>query len=241
MKADTADIETRTDYGQQTTKMVNEHFANGGARGVLLMRHSAREFNRDINDLLNPLTDHGRQLAVAMGGALTADIQLRGYASPPERCVETAELLLQGAGCTAATAPQVRAVEALGVFYALDHMRMWKGMSTTEGLEDYLSRWFAGEVADDVMMPPELAVAMVLRVLRGKLDAPALGAKPQLDLCVSHDMTVYTVRQGSGLEPIAAAPVEFLDGLLMYREQGQLLLRSQHGGIVEVDENLLSP
>ena len=66
-------------------------------RGVLLMRHSAREFNRDINDLLNPLTDHGRQLAVAMGGALTADIQLRGYASPPERCVETAELLLQGA------------------------------------------------------------------------------------------------------------------------------------------------
>jgi hypothetical protein len=29
--------------------------------------------------------------------------------------------------------------------------------------------------------------------------------------------------------------------LLMYRDQGQLLLRSHHGGIIEVDEGLLSP
>ena len=238
MTADAADPDTRTDYGQLTTKMVNEHFANGSARGVLLMRHSAREFNRDINDLLNPLTDHGRELSVAMGGALTADIQLRGYASPPERCVETAELLLKGA---AQNMQGVRPLEALGIFYALDHVRMWKGMSMSGGLAAYLTQWFGGDIAEDVMMPTNVAVAMVLRVLRGKLDAPALGAKPQLDLCVSHDMTVYAVRHGSGLEPIAAAPVDFLDGLLMYREQGQLLLRSQHGGIVKVDENLLSP
>ena len=239
MTADAADPDTCTDYGQLTTKMVNEHFANGSARGVLLMRHSAREFNRDINDLLNPLTDHGRELSVAMGGALTADIQLRGYASPPERCVETAELLLKGA---AQNMQGVRPLEALGIFYALDHVRMWKGMSMSGGLAAYLTQWFGGDIAEDVMMPPNMAVAMVLRVLRGKLDAPALGAKPQLDLCVSHDMTVYTVRHGSGLEPIAAAPVDFLDGLLMYRDQqGQLLLRSHHGGVVDVDEDLLSP
>ena len=238
MTADAADPDTCTDYGQLTTKMVNEHFANGSARGVLLMRHSAREFNRDINDLLNPLTDHGRELSVAMGGALTADIQLRGYASPPERCVETAELLLKGA---AQNMQGVRPLEALGIFYALDHVRMWKGMSMSGGLAAYLTQWFGGDIAEDVMMPPNMAVEMVLRVLRGKLDAPALGAKPQLDLCVSHDMTVYTVRHGSGLEPIAAAPVDFLDGLLMYRDQGQLLLRSHHGGVVEVNEDLLSP
>ena len=239
MTADASAPDTRTDYGQLTTKMVNEHFANGNARGVLLMRHSAREFNRDINDLLNPLTDHGRELSVAMGGALTADIQLRGYASPPERCVETAELLLKGA---AQNMQGVRPLEALGIFYALDHVRMWKGMNMSGGLAAYLTHWFGGDIAEDVMMPPNMAVAMVLRVLRGKLDAPALGAKPQLDLCVSHDMTVYTVRHGSGLEPIAAAPVDFLDGLLMYRDQqGQLLLRSHHGGVVEVDEDLLSP
>ena len=234
-------IETRMDYGENTVAMVNEHFAKGAERGVLLMRHSAREFNRDINDLLNPLTDHGRQLSVAMGAAFTGDIQLRGYASPPERCMETAQLLLEGAGQASGSAPNVRPLEALGVFYALDHIRMWKGMRNTQGLEDYLSRWFQGELARDVMMPPNVAVAMVLNVMLGKLDAQALGDKPQLDLCVSHDMTVYTVRHGSGLEPIAAAAVEFLDGLLMYREQGQLLLRSHHGGVVELDEGLLSP
>lgn len=242
MTADaTANIDTRMDYGQNTVSMVNEHFAKGAERGVLLMRHSAREFNRDINDLLNPLTDHGRQLSVAMGAALSDDIQLRGYASPPERCMETAQLLLEGAGQTLGSMPKVRPLEALGVFYALDHIRMWKGMSQTKGLEDYLNRWFQGELSGDVMMPPKVAVAMVLNVMLGKLDAQALGDKPQLDLCVSHDMTVYTVRHGSGLEPIAAAAVEFLDGLLMYREQGQLLLRSHHGGIVEVDDGMLSP
>ena len=57
------------DYGQNTVSMVNI-FAKGAERGVLLMRHSAREFNRDINDLLNPLTDHGRQLSVAMARLL---------------------------------------------------------------------------------------------------------------------------------------------------------------------------
>ena len=83
-------------------------------------------------------------------------------------------------------------------------------MSQTKGLEDYLNRWFQGELSGDVMMPSKVAVAMVLNVMLGKLDAQALGDKPQLDLCVSHDMTVYTVRHGSGLEPIAAAAVEFL-------------------------------
>ena len=131
-------------------------------------------------------------------------------------------------------------MEALGVFYALDHMRMWKGMSRSTGLEDYLTRWFAGEIADDVMMPPALAVAMVLRVLRGKLDAPATGrSTPARSLCQPRYDRLYR-SSGSGLELIAAAPVEFLDELLMYREQGQLL-RSQHGGVVEVNENLLSP
>jgi hypothetical protein len=239
MTADaSSNADTRNDYGQATAKMVNDHFGNGGQRGVLLMRHSAREYNRDINDLLNPLTDHGRELAVAMGSELTDAIELRGYASPPERCMETAELVLKGA---AENMQSVRPLEALGIFYALDHVRMWKGMSMSGGLAAYLTHWFGGELAVDVMMPPKSAVAMILRVLRGKLDASPLAAKPQLDLCVSHDMTVYTVRHGSGLEPIAAAPVDFLDGLLMYRDQGHLLLCSHYGGVVEVDEDLLSP
>ena len=153
--------------------------------------------------------------------------------------METAQLLLEGAGQASGSA-RTSGLRGAGRV-PLDHIRMWKGMRNTQGLEDYLSRWFQGELARDVMMPPNVAVAMVLNVMLGKLDAQALGDKPRLDLCVKYDMTVYTVRHGSGLEPIAAAAVEFLDGLLMYREQGQLLLRSHHGGVVEVDEGLLPP
>ena len=37
-----SNADTRTDYGQATAKMVNDHFGTGGQRGVLFMRHSAR-------------------------------------------------------------------------------------------------------------------------------------------------------------------------------------------------------
>ena len=178
-----------------------------------------------------------------MGAALGDDIQLRGYAeSAGTLWLETAQLLLEGAGQTLGSMPRGQTSKRRWVCSTLwITFACGKGMSQTKGLEDYLNRWFQGELSGDVMMPPKVAVAMVLNVMLGKLDAQALGDKPQLDLCVSHDMTVYTVRHGSGLEPIAAAAVEFLDGLLMYREQGQLLLRSHHGGIVEVDEGMLSP
>lgn len=245
------DLSTHHDqYGIATAAMVNETFAQGVHRGVLLMRHSAREFRRDIHDLENPLTDHGRGLAKKLGENLSAGINCRAYASPPHRCVETAEFVLAGvnAGREESDADllkrlKARPLEALGVFYALDQTRMWKGLKGAGGLADYIQTWFDGEITPDVMMRPRQAVAMVLEVMLGKLDAQPIepveaGAK-QLDLCVTHDMTVYTVRHGSGLESLSAAPVDFLDGLLLYRQDGRLMLKSHYGSSVEVTEQML--
>jgi hypothetical protein len=130
---------------------------------------------------------------------------------------------------------RTRPVEALGVFYALDQQKMWKGMSQADTMVDYLDAWFAGEVAEDAMMPAELAVQMVLRALLGKLRNAAPGtASPHLDLCVSHDMTLYTVRHGVGLEGLDGPDVEFLDGLLLFSRDGRFFMRSQHGAEVEI-------
>ncbi len=91
------DLSTHHDqYGITTAAMVNETFAQGVERGVLLMRHSAREFRRDIHDLENPLTDHGRGLAKKLGECFSAGIYCRAYGSPPHRCVETGEFVLAG-------------------------------------------------------------------------------------------------------------------------------------------------
>ena len=64
---------------------------------------------------------------------------------------------------------RVRDVEAFGVFYALDQIRMWKGLRDAGGLANYVGSWFAGDVSQAAMMNPHRAVAMVLEVMLDKL------------------------------------------------------------------------
>jgi hypothetical protein len=219
-------------YGQGTAELVRRVFDEGADRAVLLMRHSAREFNRDIHDLLNPLTEHGRALCVNLGRELPKDVHVKGYASPPERCMETARIVIDAHVEHGGEGGRTRPVEGLGVFYSLDQMKMWKGLRESDGLADYVGRWFAGELPRDAMMPPNVAVDMIVEVLASKLLAP--GADRQLDLCVSHDMTVYTVRHHVGLEPVTGPEVEFLDGLILYTNGDDLRLASHHGGEVVI-------
>lgn len=221
-------------YGQATVRLVEEGVAEGMQRGVLLMRHSARTFDRSINDLDNRLTEHGRQLCRNMGAALPKHLHLKGYASPPERCVETAQLVIAAHGDGGGGAGRTRPAEGLGVFYALDQQKMWKGLSLAPDMAAYIEQWFRDDVPADALMPAPLAVKLVLRILLAKLDAAAHG---HLDVCVSHDFTVLMTRHGVGLESVAGPDVEFLDGLLLFEKDGRTVLRSHHGGEVEINRD----
>lgn len=215
--------------------MVAQAYDDGVQRAVLLMRHSARTFDRNIHDLLNPLTDHGRTLCRHLGQRFPKDVRLRGYASPPERCMETAQIVIDEHQQHGGPGTRTRPVEALGPFYALDQQKMWKGLSQAGGLPAYIDQWFAQDVPQDAMMPAPVAVQMVLRALIGKLRDPGgEGAARHLDLCVSHDMTLYTVRHGVGLEGLDGPEVEFLDGLLLFERDQRLWMRSQHGSEVQI-------
>ncbi|MGI9326802.1 MAG: histidine phosphatase family protein [Pseudomonadales bacterium] len=225
-----------SDYGVTTAHLIADAYAAGATHVVALMRHSARTFDRTINDLENRLTDAGRAYARGLGEALPAGLFVRGYASPPHRCMETAELVLEAYHGRGGRVRRARAVEGLGVFYALDQIKMWKGMNAAGGLVPYLQTWFDGKVPSDAMIPPLLAAQMVLRVLAGKLDDG--NDQQQLDLCVSHDITVHLVRDRLLRESIHLAPVEFLDALVLYRHADGLWLASHHGAPVSVDEHL---
>ncbi len=225
-----------SDYGAATAQLIADAYTGGATHVVALMRHSARTFDRTINDLENRLTDAGRAYARGLGEALPSGLFVRGYASPPHRCMETAELVLEAYHERGGRVRRARAVEGLGVFYALDQIKMWKGMNAAGGLVPYLQTWFDGKVPSDAMIPPLLAAQMVLRVLAGKLDDG--NDQPQLDLCVSHDITVHLVRDRLLRESIHLAPVEFLDALVLYRLADELWLASHHGEPVRVEEHL---
>jgi len=222
-------------FGEATVDLVNDVLADGADRAVLLMRHSARTFDRSINDLHNPLTDHGRNLCVKFGQKLPKHLTIKGYASPPERCVETAEKTIAAHTDKGGVGGRTRPVEALGVFYALDQQRMWKMLSASDGLADFVGSWFDKKFPDDALLPPELAVETLMRVLDAKLNALA---PDHMDLCVTHDMTIFMMRHGMGLESVHGPDVEFLDGLVLFEKNGKKLFRSHHGGEVEVADAL---
>ena len=223
-------------FGEATLGLIQSVFDEDVDRAVVLMRHSARTFDRSINDLLNNLTDHGRNLCQAFGEQLPKDAHIRGYASPPQRCVETAELAIASHVQHGGAGGRTRPVEALGVFYGLDQQKMWKGLSASDGLQDYVAQWFAGKVPVDAMIPASLAVDLLLKVLQAKLETPVVDSQKSksIDLCVTHDMTVYTMRHGLGLEPVSGPEVEFLDGLILFEKDGRRFVRSHHGGEVDI-------
>jgi broad specificity phosphatase PhoE len=209
------------EYGASTLAMVESAWADGVDHAVLLMRHSAREFEPGRHDLENPLTDAGRALAREFGERLPKQLLARSYASPAERCLETAELVLAGHAAGGGRVTRHRPIEALGVFYVLDQMRMYRAMTDASGQAPFLARWFAGEIPGDVMMPADLAARLLLGLVVAKLDAPV--ARPQLDICVSHDMSLYLVRDRLlDLAVERSGEVEFLDAVMCYRRDGAL-------------------
>ena len=129
--------------GDSTVELVKEVSDRGVDYIVLLMRHSAREYAPGKHDLLNPLTDEGRVLAKDMGEKLPKHLKLRGYASPPERCIETSELVSNGHKSMGGEISRTRALEALGVFYVLDQMKMYMAMQEYGGMVPLLENGLA--------------------------------------------------------------------------------------------------
>lgn len=220
-------------YGEETVRLVREVLDRGVRRAVVLMRHSAREYAPDRHDLLNPLTEEGRRRAREFGRALPKRLTVRAYASPPHRCMETAELVLAGHEAGGGAVTRHRPLEALGVFYALDQMKMWQGMRAA-GMIPYLGSWFEGRVPPDALMPADVASRLLLTVLTRKLRSPV--AEDHLDVCVSHDMTLYLMRSMLLGVPLTSADVAYLDGLVLFEEGGELRLRGLSGVEMTVPE-----
>jgi broad specificity phosphatase PhoE len=221
-------------YGDATARLLNDVLAERASHAVALIRHSAREFAPGRHDLENPLTPEGRDLARRLGERLPKHVTLRGYASPPARCMDTAELVLAAHREAGGAATRHRPVEGLGVFYALDQMKMWKNMSAAGGLVPFVQSWVRGAAPADAMIPADVAARLVLRIMHAKLAEPV--SQPQLDLCVSHDMTLYLLREVLLDEPADGPEVRFLDALVLYEADGDLWLTSHHGAPRRVSE-----
>ncbi len=213
--------------GENTRALISDLFNDGADHVTVLMRHSAREFAPDKHDLLNPLTDEGRELAKSLGAGLPKSTVIRGYSSPAERCVETADLIMAGHEAKGGAITRNRVVEALGVFYVLDQMKMFMAMRERGGMVPMINDWLAGAVADDILMPSHVAATILGRLIDERLqDNPE---KAQLDLLVSHDFTLFLIKSMLlAQRPDDYPEVNFLDGIAFFRRDGRTFIQSHH-------------
>ena len=223
-------------YGDATLAQVEAMANEGCTHMVLLMRHSAREFNPDVHDLENPLTDEGRELSQRLGRQLPKAYTLRGYASPAGRCVETAQLCLDGHAAEGGSSTRVRPVEGLGVFYVLDQMKMYRVMRDMGSLQQFVSAWSDRAIPQDALIPAQEAARILIRMVSEKL-SQSVGEK-QIDVCVSHDLSLYLVRDRLLSESPDQGPVEFLDALLAFRRDDRVWLQSARTNPVDITAEL---
>ena len=223
-------------YGDATLAQVEAMANEGCTHMVLLMRHSAREFNPAVHDLENPLTDEGRELSTRLGHELPKAYTLRGYASPAGRCVETAQLCLDGHAAEGGSSTRVRPVEGLGVFYVLDQMKMYRVMRDTGSLQQFVSAWSDRAIPQDALIPAQEAARILMRVVSEKLSQSV--AEKQIDVCVSHDLSLYLVRDRLLSESPDQGPVEFLDALLAFRRDDRVWLQSARTNPVDITAEL---
>ena len=214
-------------YGAIMASALRELRSTGVRRSVAVIRHSAREFEPGRHDLENPLTEEGRSCARAFGEALPRDVFVRAYASPVARCVETAALALEGHRTAGGNAGRHRPVEGLGVFYILDQMKMFRSMtSPREDAPDFLRDWFDDRLAPDIMMPARQSAEIVVRLLMAKLEQQRTRSQPTLDLCITHDISLYLIKdQVLGLRHEQHGEVEFLDGLVVFEREGDVWMQ----------------
>ena len=224
-------------YGDATLAQVEAMANEGCTHMVLLMRHSAREFNPDVHDLENPLTDEGRELSRRLGRQLPKAYTLRGYASPAGRCVETAQLCLDGHAAEGGSSTRVRPVEGLGVFYVLDQMKMYRVMRDMGSLQQFVSAWSDRAIPQDALIPAQEAARILMRVVSEKL-SQSVGEK-QIDVCVSHDLSLYLVRDRLLSESPDQGPVEFLDALLAFQRHDRVWLQSARTNPVDITAELV--
>jgi hypothetical protein len=154
--------------------------------------------------------------------------------------MDTAALIMEGHRLAGGTATRHRPVEALGVFYALDQMKMWRSLSGAGGLPAFIAQWVSGNVPADALIPANLATDLLLGVLAARLRDPV--AETSLDLCVSHDMSLHLLRAVLLDDAAAtAAPVRYLDALVLHEEDGRLMLASHDRESVDITARIASP
>lgn len=194
---------------------------NGSGRAALLIRHAARH-GRDVALHTDGLTPEGREMARRLGERIGERGRIRLFSSPVQRCVDTASLIAEGAGCDA----QVTITTMLGMpgTYVIDEREVDRHLAVM-GLHRFAVEWANGRIPAKAMAPvPQGTRALIGWVLKNMQES-----EHDLDIYVGHDLFLTPVLVNYLRYDVAAAGLlGFLDGFTVTVENSKAML--SYGG-----------
>ena len=214
-------INTTNRLGRETLDTIHDLRKRGIDRMGVIIRHSARHYDRKEwkNDPLMGLTDEGKQSAYEFGKNLPTDSVIRLFSSPVGRCVETASQIEKGNTSKGGKTEANRTIRKLAAFFANDFLKAFEIIGA-KGNAEFFRDWFSGKIPVETMADPEKSAAILLKLLVDKLDEMPAN---HIDILVSHDWSLYLFKEYClGLIQEDVGRVEYLEGAIVYREDGEL-------------------
>ena len=194
---------------------------DGPSPGALLIRHAAR-YGGDVALHSDGLTPVGREQARKLGKRIGEHKHIRLFASPVQRCVDTASLIAEGAGSDA----EVSITTMLGRpgTYVIDEEEVDRHLAIM-GLSRFAVEWVNGRIPVKAMAPIPQGSQALMEWVRGNLRE----GSDCLDIYVGHDLFLTPVLINYLSYDIASAGLlGFLDGFTVTMEGSKAVI--SYGG-----------
>ncbi len=204
-------------------KPVRDIIRNLSDRGIkkmsVMMRHSARHYNweQPKEEPFLMLTEEGKEFAYNLGKTLPPGFTLKFYSSVVGRCIETAYLIDKGYVSQGGITDHNMMEPCLSPSYVKKPFELMKILQETS--PNFIRQWFNGEISAEIIAPPQGAAHNIINMLESKLENLP---ENHINLGISHDWNLYLVKEYiMGLKHEDVGRVAYLEGLIVYREQGK--------------------
>jgi len=215
------------DQGSHTLGLVNRLFNQGMQKMSVFIRHGDRYYDPNLkNEPFLPLTEQGKQQSYEFGLQLPSEPYYRFFSSPVIRCVETAYQIEKGCIKRGAQTQVNSILSNLGPFYIKNRSEVFSHCMA-EGPEVFFQLWLRGQVSEEVMLPPKLAIREQLaQVMVELVEQDHLNMK----VYVTHDVNLYLIRElclGQGIEEVGR--IDPLEGLIFFEQDGAVQVSNHLG------------
>jgi broad specificity phosphatase PhoE len=216
--------------GSKTLALLYDLRQQGIENYTVLMRHAERPIDSPENDLLMQITEDGKRAAYEFGRGLPADSPFRFFASPVDRCVETADFIEKGALSVGSKTESTQKMERLYAFYIHD-LRAADGilyeMFDRGEWAQFFRNWFDGKYPAEIIGDARPAAEILLKALQDLLQQPTPGG----NICVSHDINLFLIKEYYlGLRPEDHEYIQFLEGVIVYERDGEQYIVNHQTG-----------